>query len=68
MKADLRIDQEDLKVLFAHTKSAYGNMSFSDWCKECSKSYMSYFNNKDIFRNNRYTYSEFVNAQILAMY
>lgn len=67
MKADLRIDQEDLKVLFSHTKNAYGNMSFENWSKECEKSYMSYFNNKKLFSNRKYTYSQFVNAQILAI-
>ena len=67
MKADLRIDLEDLKVLFAHTKSAYGNMSFSNWCKECEKSYMTYSNNKELFNRRKYTYSQFVNAQIIAI-
>lgn len=67
MKADLRIDLEDLKVLFAHTKAAYGNMSFSNWCKECEKSYISYFNNKELFNRRKYTYSQFVNAQIIAI-
>ena len=27
MKANLQIKQEDLKVLFSHTKNAYGNKS-----------------------------------------
>lgn len=64
MKPDLRIDQKDLKVLFTHTRFAYGNMTFENWCKECEKSYMSYFNNKELFSNRKYTYSQFVNAQI----
>jgi hypothetical protein len=68
MKADLKIDQNDLKVLFSHTKGAYGNMSFENWVKQCHKSYMSYFNNKEMYSFNRYTYSQFVNAQILALY
>jgi len=67
MKADLKIEQNDLKVLFSHTKGAYGNMSFNDWAEECKKSYLSYFNNKEIFNFNRYTYSQFVNAQIIAI-
>tara|TARA_R110000822_G_scaffold303876_1_gene428829 strand:- start:79 stop:285 length:207 start_codon:yes stop_codon:yes gene_type:complete len=67
MKANLQIKQEDLKVLFSHTKSAYGNMSFKNWKKECLKSYMSYFNNKSIFNNRKYNYSQFVNAQVLAI-
>ena len=67
MKANLEITQEDLKILFQHTKSAYGNMSFENWKEECKKSYMSYFNNKSIFNNRQYTYSQFVNAQVLAI-
>ena len=31
MKANLKITQEDLKVLFSHTKSAYGNIGFENW-------------------------------------
>lgn len=65
MIADLRIEQEDLKVLFLHTRMAYGNMSFEDWCKECEKSYISYFNNKELYNNKKYTYSEWTNAQII---
>ncbi len=67
MKTDLRINQDDLKTLFAHTKGAYNNMTFSDWCKECKKSYMSYFNNKELFNNRKYTYSQWVNAQIISL-
>ena len=67
MKANLNITQEDLKALFSHTKSAYGNMTFDNWCKECKKSYMSYFNNKQLFNNRKYTYSQFVNALVIAI-
>lgn len=67
MKPNLSIDVNDLKTLFAHTKFAYGNMSFFTWCSECKKSYISYFNNKELFNNRKYTYSQFVNAQILAI-
>ena len=67
MKADLRIEQDDLKVLFAHTRCAYGNINFENWCKECKKSYIIYFDNKELFSNRKYTYSQFVNAQIIAL-
>ena len=67
MKADLRINQDELKVLFIHTRYAYGNITFISWEKECKKSYMSYFNNKELFSNRQYTYSQFVNAQIIAL-
>ena len=67
MKPDLRIEKEDLKVLFTHTIGAYGNMTFENWCKECEKSYMSYFNNKKLFNIKKYTYSQFVNGQIISI-
>ena len=67
MKADLRISQDDLKALFLHTRAAYGNMTFTNWCQECEESYMTYFNNKELLGKQKYTYSQFVNAQILAI-
>lgn len=67
MRANLKINNEDLKALYLQTKGAYKNISFTDWCKECQKSYISYFNNKEIFIYKKYTYSEFVNAQIIAL-
>jgi len=67
MKPDLRIEQDDLKALFAHTRYAYENITFESWKKECKKSYISYFNNKELFSNRKYTYSQFVNAQIIAI-
>ena len=68
MKANLKIELNDLKALFTHTRGAYPNMSFVNWSKECVKSYMSYFNNKELFNYRKYTYSEWVNAQIIALY
>lgn len=67
MKPNLSIEINDLKALFTHTRCAYGNMTFENWCKECKKSYLSYFNNKELFNNCKYTYSQFVNAQIIAI-
>ena len=67
MKLDYTIDQNDLKTLFTHTRGAYGNMTFDSWVIECKKSYKSYFNNKPLFSNKHYTYSQFVNAQIIAI-
>ncbi len=64
---NLTIDSNDLKTLWMHTKAAYGNKTFESWKKDCKKSYMSYFNNKELFMNRQYTYSEFVNAQIISI-
>ena len=68
MKANLKIELDDLKALFTHTRGAYQNMTFADWSEECVKSYMIYFNHEDIRRNSKYTYSQWVNAQIIALY
>jgi len=40
MKPNLKIEEQDLKILFIHTKAAYGVMSFNDWKKDCKKSYL----------------------------
>lgn len=67
MEPNLSIDTEDLKLLFIHTKGAYPNTTFFTWCNECKESYISYFENKKLFNVRKYTYSQFVNAQILAI-
>ena len=67
MKPNLRIDTEDLQTLFVHTRESYGNIDFEDWSKECAKSYINYFNNKEMYNKRKYTYSQFVNAQIIAI-
>ena len=67
MKANLKIDQKDLLALFSHSKVAYGNMTFLTWSKECLKSYMIYLKRIEQLNLKKYTYSEFVNAQILAI-
>lgn len=67
MKADLRIDSDDLKALFVLTRFAYGNMTFKNWYKECEKSYKNYFKNKVLFSKKMYTYSQWVNAQIIKL-
>jgi hypothetical protein len=67
MKPNLNIDEKDLQILFSYTKGAYQNMTFDNWKVDCKKSYLSYFKNKDLFLNRKYTYSQFVNAQILSL-
>ena len=65
MKPDLKIDQDDLVVLFHYTKFAFKGITFEKWCKDCKKSYLEYFNNKELFMKEQYTYSQYVNAQII---
>ena len=67
MKADMKIDRNDLEALFTHTRSAYENITFENWAIECKNSYISYFENKELFSHRQYTYSQFVNAQIIAL-
>tara|TARA_R110000765_G_scaffold389357_1_gene481797 strand:- start:45 stop:254 length:210 start_codon:yes stop_codon:yes gene_type:complete len=69
MKANLKIELDDLKALFTQSTSTNTNMTFADWSEECVKSYMIYFNNGIIIKSlPKYTYSEWVNAQIIALY
>ena len=67
MKVDMTITKDDLKALYVHTRVAYGNMTFAKWCQESEESYMTYYNNKELYIKRKYTYSQFVNAQILAI-
>jgi len=64
---DFTIESKDLEVLFLHTKGAYRNMSFENWKKESEKSYTSYFENKEIFKYKKYSYSQWVNRQIISL-
>lgn len=66
-KPNLKIDQEDLKVYFIHSKEAYPGMSFKNWCKDCEKAYLEYFNNKEMYNRKRYTYSQWVNDGIIIL-
>lgn len=60
---DLSIDEEDLKVLFLHTKDAYKGYTFEQWCKEVKGNYVDYVGK----RQNHKTFFEWVNGQILAI-
>lgn len=57
----VEIDQEDLKVLFAHTKHAYGNITFEKWCQVVKESYLKFIKGKE----NPKTYSQWINGQII---
>jgi len=67
LKPNLTVDEKDLKALYVHTKNAYQNTSFEQWCKECMESYLNYFNNKKLYDKKQYTYSQWVNAQIISL-
>ena len=67
MDIDFKVDKKELEILYAYTKGAYKGLTFEQWSKECEKSYMSYFNNKELFNIRKYTYSQFVSSQIIAL-
>ena len=60
---NFQIDQEDLQILYLHTREAYGNIVFNAWVIECEKGYKDYL----IDRENPKTFSQWVNAQIIAL-
>ena len=60
---DFTIAPDDLKVLFAHTKYAYGNMTFTQWCDDVKKAYANFIKGKE----NPKTFSQWVNGQIIAL-
>jgi len=64
---DFTIESKDLEVLFLHTKVAHRNMSFENWKKESEKSYTIYFENKERFKYKKYSYSQWVNRQIISL-
>ena len=67
MTLDSNILTQDLQTLFIHTRGAYNNINFQEWSKEAEKSYLSYFNNKELFSYRKYSYSQWVNSQVVAL-
>lgn len=60
-KPDFTIDQQDLKILFVHTKEAYRGYTFERWCNEIKKAYISFIK----YKVNPKTFSQWVNGQII---
>lgn len=63
LKCEEITDLEDLKVLFVHTKEAYGKTTFNEWMKETKEAYDSFAKGKE----NVKTFSQWINGQILAL-
>lgn len=60
----MTIESNDLKVLYVSVKHAYNGMGFNEWVSVTKKSYIeNYFN----LRENPKTFSQWVNASILAI-
>lgn len=60
---DFTIDQEDLKVLFIHTRHAYKGYTFERWVEEVKESYASFIKGKE----NPKSFSQWINGQIIAL-
>ena len=60
---DFKIDNEDLKALYAHTRHAYKNMSFNNWVLQVKNDYDNYAMRSTYCK----TFSQWVNGQIIAL-
>jgi len=60
---DFTIDEQDLEILFRHTRHAYKGLSYGRWLVEIKKSYSVYFEE----REKSMTFSQWVNGQIIAL-
>lgn len=60
---DFTIDQNDLKILFLHTRHAYSSITFEKWVIEVKSAYSSFIREKE----NPKTFSAWVNGQIIAL-
>lgn len=59
----MKIDTDDLKALFLATRKAYKGYTFERWVDETKSSYISFAKT----RKNPKTFSQWVNAQIIAL-
>ena len=55
--------EEDLKILYLHTRDAYPGYLFHDWCVEVHEVYTEYAQS----RENPKTLSQWINGQIIAL-
>lgn len=63
MKSRFEIDQQDLRILYLHTKGCYGDKSFNSWLEHCKASYNKYAMSTTYAK----TFSQWVNGQIIAL-
>ena len=64
---DYTIDNEDLQVLFLHTRDAYQGYTFEQWKRECKKAYTEFAIAKNNKGQDVPTYSQWVNGSIIAL-
>ena len=60
MKIDYTVDEVNLKVLFLHTRKAYGNITFQNWVSEVKEAYKNFIQGKKDFK----TFSQWIEGQI----
>jgi len=67
---DYTIDQDDLKVLFVHTREAYPRVGFNQWVEIAKADYARY-HKRNTDNPERYgtpkTFSQWVNGQTIAL-
>jgi hypothetical protein len=68
---DFTIDEQDLRILFLHTQTTkFTKDGFNQFILECKQSYFEYYK-RNLNNVSRYglpkTYSQWVNAQIIAL-
>jgi hypothetical protein len=68
---DFTIDEQDLRILFLHTQSTkFSKDGFKKFILDCENSYSEYYK-RNMNNVSRYglpkTYSQWVNAQIIAL-
>ena len=71
MKTDLKIEDQDLRILFLKTQNTkFSSDGYKKFIKECEESYLDYFN-RNTNNLEKYgtpkTYSQWVNGQIIAL-
>jgi len=69
MTPDLKIEDQDLRILFLKTESTkFSAQGYSNFIKECEVAYLDYFN-RNMNNLEKYgtpkTYSQWVNGQII---
>lgn len=67
---DFTIDQEDLNILYLHTRFAYGKVTLEQWTEQVKKAYVEYFE-RNTANVEKYgepkTFFQWVNGQIISL-
>ena len=64
IEVNYSIDQDDLKAFYLLTKNAFGNMTFTEWCRSTRDAYLEYTKSD---RETYKSFSQWVNGQMVAL-